>query len=252
MTLNKFLMPALALFLPAAAIAADDECCQPGRVESARQLIAQEKKFQLNAKQYHLNAASSINNARTLKGKADKLKLQSGAIDSNSPKEFKAAIDAFTDHAKLYRAHLNELERTLGYCKASEAEYKRNLKQYTLHTEKYHVESIRPPHICGELQLTTSESNSMANSMRVDAQRVNKSEVELAASEAKLKSVIDGSKHASETLAKRSKLQEEERKLAGEFAALKTEYELLEIQRTALLGTPMKGASKTVSGKVKH
>lgn len=245
-----FQLLSLTILFSPAALAADPAChSQAGRVESARQLIAQSKKFQLNAKQYHLRAGESVKDANKLKGQADKL---NGAVDANSPKEFQASLNAFKDHAKQYRAHLEKVERDLGYCKATEAEYQRNLKQYTLHTEKYHVQDIRPPHICGELQLTVGETNSMANSMRVDAQRVNQSERELAASEAKLKSALDANKHASEALGKRNVLQEEERKLAGEFARLKTEYELLEIQRSALVGSPLKATTKSVTGKVKH
>lgn len=253
---GKALLPLVFLSLICQPCFADDydkyiEQVQPGRIESAQHIIAQAKQFKLNAKQYHLNADKSINAAKKLKGKADAL---SGALDANAPKEYTASLKAFQDHAKQYRSHLEQVEQNYGYCKDTEAKYQETFKELSLHTERFHIANIRPPHICGMMDLTTTESSHIANAMRSDQMRVAQSEADLASSEAKLANAIGNSRHATEAAGKRNRLQEEERNLAGEFAKLRTEYELLDVQHTALLGARGKvtGANSSVKGEIKH
>lgn len=231
---------------------AQEECCQPGRIESAKHLIAQSEDFKLKASQYHLNAKDTINNAKKLKGQAQNLKALSGAVNGNSAKEYKANLDAFRDHVNQYRAHLEKVEKELGFCKESEAAYQAQLKEYSLHVEQFHMPNIRPPHICGRLNLSERQSSQMANSMREDQMRVARSEAQLAQAENRLDDAMQASMHSDGTLYRRSQLAEEERKLAGEFASVKTEYELLKMQHSALLGAQNVGSAiKTVRGKLK-
>lgn len=231
--------------------AQDEECCQPGRIESAKHIIAQVEDFKLKASQYHLKANDSINESKKLKGQADRLQALTGAIDGNAPNEYKANLQAFKDHATAYKAHLDKVERDLGHCHASEAAYQAQLKEYTLHAETFHMPPIKPPHICGRLDVTEHQASHMAGSLRADQMRVVSSEVALANAESKLQNSMQASMNADGQLLHRSQLAEEERKLSGEFAGLKTEYELLKIQQNALLGKAAATASKNVHGKVK-
>lgn len=221
-------------------LAANQEnCCQPGRIESAQKLICQEQEFQLKASQFHAGAASTLNDSTKLQGSAEelrsRLKLQ-GASKDKAAKQLKQAIADFKLHSEQYRSHLQQVEQQLGFCQASAKEYQENLTAYTLHTEQFHLPDIRPPHICKELNLTQAQSSHLANSMRVDQQRVMLSEQTLASAESNLADQIQHSMAADGQLLKRSALTQEERKLSGEFASLKTEYEMLKIQHQALGG----------------
>ncbi len=244
---------AITLALPMQA-QEGESCSQPGRIESAKHIIAQAKDFKLKASQYHLNANETVDKAKKLKGEADKLKARVGAIDANAPQEYKANLQAFKDHAAAYRAHLDRVEHDLGYCKASEAAYQAQLKEYSLHVDTFHMPNIRPPHICGEMGVTERQAGQMANTLRADQVRVARSEQDLASAENSLENAMQASIHADTSVYHRSRLAEEERKLAGEFAGLKTEYELLATQRNALLGnsTSTSAAIKTVHAKVKR
>ncbi len=216
-------------------------------------IIAEAKDFKLKASQYHLNASDSVGKANRLKGQADKLRARAGALDASAPQEFKANLKAFKDHAIAYRAHLDKVELELGHCKASEAAYQAQLKEYSLHADVFHLPNIRPPHICGQLDVTEQQASSIANRLREDQVRVARSEMDLAASENKLDTAMESSMHSDGSLFHRSQRAEEERKLAGEFAGLKTEYELLRTQREALLGNSLSTTSaiKSVHAKVK-
>ncbi|MBX9689759.1 MAG: hypothetical protein K2X27_23825 [Candidatus Obscuribacterales bacterium] len=233
--------------------AREEACSQPGRVESAKRLLAQNKDFKLKASQFHLEANQNVNSAKKLQAQTSKLMGLTGAAKVEANKEFKGNLQAFKDHAQLYRQHLEQVEKQLGSCKESEAEYNAHLKEYSLHVEAYHLPNIRPPHICPTLQVSERQSAHMANSMREDQMRVARAEASLAASENKLENAMEASMGSDANLIKRSRLAEEERKLAGEFAALKTEYGLLKVQQAALLGNlqSQANASKTVSGKIK-
>lgn len=231
----------------------EEQCCsQPGRIESAKHLLAQSENFKLKASQFHTGASDAINNAKKLQGEASKLRARSGAADANAPKEFQANLQAFKEHSNQYQAHLQEVEKQLGFCKASQAEYQQQVQEYSLHVEQFHMPSIRPPHICGQLQVSEREASHMANSMREDQMRVIRSEAQLANSEASLERAMQSSMASDAQLYHRSQLAEAERKLAGEFASLKTEYDLLKIQHDALSGSKAQPSSfKSVRGKVK-
>ena len=244
----KLTMALLACTHMAAAFAQDESVWDddpPGKLESAKILLAQTEKFKLKASQFHLNANESVKKAKVLKGQADN--LRAGAADYN------ANLNAFKDHALQYRAHLNKVEMQLGHCQVNEAEYKTQLKNYSLHLERFHIipdlPILPPPHICGALQLSENEARRMDGTMKDDQARLLRSEAELAAAENKLHGAIKNNARADAALLRRSKLAEEERKLAGEFAALTTEYELLKVQNDTLSGAG-KAAVSSVKGKV--
>ena len=228
-------------------------CSQPGRLESARELLAEGKDFKLNASQTSVSMQDAIKKARGLSGQAGTLstnlkKAPPGALD-----QYKRDLGAFSSHVGAYKAHLEQVEKELGHCKSSEKAYAEHLRKYSLHTDQFHIPNIPPPHICEELQISEAENARLANQLKIDRERLAQAEMSLAESEAQLKDSLRQNQHADQALLKRSRMLEEERKLAGEFETLKTELDLLNSQHRALTGgktTPSLGLGK-VSGKVK-
>lgn len=233
--------------------AAVSTCSQPGRIESARELLAEGKDFKLNASQTSVSMQDAIKKARGLSGQAGTLstnlkKAPPGALD-----QYKRDLGAFSSHVGAYKAHLEQVEKELGHCKSSEKAYAEHLRKYSLHTDQFHIPNIPPPHICEELQISEAENARLANQLKIDRERLAQAEMSLAESEAQLKDSLRQNQHADQALLKRSRMLEEERKLAGEFETLKTELDLLNSQHRALTGgktTPSLGLGK-VSGKVK-
>jgi hypothetical protein len=237
---------------PALARSKDSEetCCQPGRIESAKAIIAQAESFKMKATQFHTDSAGLIRDAVKLRG-------QAASIDPNARKTYEADLASFTEHANAYRAHQAEVERTIGFCKTAQAEYEQMLAQFTLHTQMFHQQNlpnVKPPHVCHEMGLSNAEAQKLNNQMRVDAERVANSEVELADAENKLNVAAARNSTADAPLAARSKVLDAERQLTGEFAALKTEYDLLSNEHKALTATGVlkdHPVISKVSGKVK-
>lgn len=229
--------------------AADENCCQPGRVESAKRIIAQAEKFKLKATESHVDLQKAIDAAALLKAQASTLaKLPPGSLDM-----YRSGLNEFTQHAEAYRAHLSDLERQIGTCHANEAAYQAQLQEYAMHVDQFHLPDIPAPHICHALNVTEGQASQMSNSIRADMQRLASSEHELANAEGRLTNAVADNVHQSQALLKRSDYTEGERKLAAEFAGLKTEYQMLNIQHNALLSKGLKDPATIarVSGVVK-
>ncbi len=230
----------------------DEQCTQPGRVDSARELIAESKDFQLNASQSTVNMKDAIRKARSLTGGANKLsKISAGNID-----QYKVDLEAFKNHVGSYKAHLDQVERDLGHCKETERLYQEHAKKYTMHVDQYHLPPIPPPHLCPGMRISEAENGKLSNQLRGDQERLARAELDLSNAEGRLANARQESAHADGELLKRSKILDAERNLAGEFEALKTELSLLNTQHKALLNggslpTPKVGVGK-VSGTVKQ
>jgi hypothetical protein len=226
-----------------------EECCQPGRIESAEAIIAQAETFKMKASQFHTDSAALIRDAVKLRG-------QAGSLDPNARKTYEADLASFKSHAAAYQAHQADVEQNIGVCKATQAEYERMVSQFTLHTALFHqnnLPNVRPPHVCKHMGMEVADAQKMNNQLRVDSQRVANSEADLAGAEDKLKTAIAANQAADAPLEARSKVLDAERQLTGEFAALKTEYDMLASEHKALAGT---GAASPpslskVSGKIK-
>jgi hypothetical protein len=238
---------------PAQAKDKDEEtCCQPGRIESAKAIIAQADTFKMKASQFHTDSAALIRDAAKLRG-------QAGKIDPNARKTYEADLAAFKAHADAYHAHQEQVEKTIGFCKTAQAEYEQMLKQYSLHTGVFHqpefanIPNIRPPHVCKRMDMSAEDAARMNNQMRIDQQRVDQSEADLQNAEAKLATAATHNAAADEPLLAKSKVLDAERQLTGEFAALKTEYDLLHTQHDALsaAGVLKAPALTKVSGTIK-
>lgn len=235
---------------PAFAKQDDEEtCCQPGRIESAKAIIAQADSYKLKASQFHTDSAALIRDAEKLRG-------QAGKIDPNAAKTYEADLAAFKAHAAAYQAHQAEVERTIGFCAQAQAEYNEMVKQLTLHTSLFHqpnFSDIRPPHVCHAMNISTGEAQQMNNQMRIDEERVARSEYDLQHAEDKLATAAMRNAAADKPLEAKSRVLDAERQLTGEFAALKTEYELLHTQHDALAAAGLvKAPTLTkVTGKVK-
>jgi len=237
------------------ALAKEEECCQPGRIESAKAIIAQEDSFKMKATQFHTDSAALIRDAAKLRG-------QAGKIDPNARKVYEADLSTFRAHADAYRAHQEQVERTIGFCKAAQAEYQEMLKQFTLHTQIFHqpdvsqnpdIPPIRPPHVCKKMNIGADDAARFNNQMRIDQIRVDQSEADLQNAEEKLATAATHNAAADAPLEAKSRVLDAERQLTGEFAALKTEYDLLHSQHDALTaaGILKAPALTKVSGKIK-
>jgi hypothetical protein len=245
---------AIALSLNPALARKEETCCQPGRIESARAIIAQADDFKLKATQFHTDSAALIRDAAKLRG-------QAGKIDPDARKTYEADLATFRQHAEAYRAHQAEVERTIGFCKAAQAEYEAMLKQFTLHTQIFHqpasqypdIPPIRPPHVCKRMNIDAGDAARLNNQMRIDQLRVDQSEADLQNAEDKLANAAQRNAAADAPLQAKSKVLDAERQLTGEFAALKTEYDLLHTQHDALTAAGIiKPPTLTkVSGQIK-
>jgi hypothetical protein len=234
---------------------ANELCTQPGRVESARELIAEGKDFRLNASQSTVNMRDAIRNARGLTGGANKLTKMSAAHAD----QYKSDLNAFREHVNLYKAHLDQVERDIGHCKETERLYKEHAKKYTMHVDQYHLPPIPPPHLCPGMMISEAENAKLSHQMQADQERLARAELDLSNAEGRLANAKRENANADGELLKRSKVVEAERNLAAEFESLKTELSLLNTQHKALfargkLANPSLGVSKvsgTVKGKAK-
>lgn len=234
---------------------------QETREQNASRLIAQNKALNDAATKLHGKAETDINQANRLKGQAQQLILKVGTP------QFKAAaaqysndISQFREHANQYNAHLADFGKTIGECHAGQKAYEESLRGYELHVKQFHIPAlndIRPPHICGELNMSASQTARVANQMREDRIRVVQAEKELNDQEMKLglaeKAELINSKKAVNASIRAQREQE----LAGEFGKLKEEYDLLKIENKALGGgsSPVVagiGASSSVHGRIRN
>ncbi|MBS1990681.1 MAG: hypothetical protein JSS83_09205 [Cyanobacteria bacterium SZAS LIN-3] len=239
------LVVAFVAGVPAARAQGEEEtCCQPGRIESAKSIIAQAETFKMRASKFHTDSAALIRDAAKLQGQAARL-------DPSARKQYEADLAEFRRHAEAYRAHQAQVEQTMGFCKATQAQYQAMLAEYSLHTAIFHIPTIRPPHVCESMQMDMASADKLNNQLRVDQDRVNKSQGQLMAAEEKLIGAASHNAAADAPLQARARLLEAERQLTGEFAALKTEYDMLATQHQALTAAGIKPPTLTkVTGKI--
>lgn len=242
-----------------------DHVCDPEREAQARRLIDSATHFMRTAREHHKTTELLIAEAKKLKGQASVLEKKATAPPSKrlSPAQYKAAlsqfdqdVQLFKQHANAYNQHIDAFRKQIGECSANQAQYEAQAKEYTLHTNRYHVPNVPPPHICITLDMTESEAQTMAHTYRNDRERLVKAEAELRNQESLLRRAEANSNRADDVLMKQAGRAERERNIAGEFAKLKQEYELIEIQRKALDNSGVKHkyaeAKTKVSGSVKQ
>jgi hypothetical protein len=232
------------------------------RIENARNLIKANEAYQKQARKLHAELQETIKVAQTLQGNATKLQLDAtggslapkltGAQLKAAQAQFHTDLDRFKLHAQDYNNHLHQFQGTIGECHANEAAFQAQLNGFRMHVEQFHMPNIRPPHICGHLNLTERESALMANQMRVDEQRAVAAEGALRQTEAKLANEVAQTATLQARVMNENKRELAEQKLAQEYARLHEEYETLNIESQALSGKATGTAvSATVHGTVK-
>jgi len=103
------------------------------REENAARLIAQAENFKTQAAKLHGKAETSINAANRLTGQAHTLLLKVGSPQFKSAvAQYSGDLAQFKEHAELYNAHLADFQKTVGECRAGEAAYDKELKEYQL------------------------------------------------------------------------------------------------------------------------
>lgn len=268
MSLKTFITTTLGVSLVVAcpyAFAGDATTCDPQREQQARRLIDSATQFIKTAQEHRLSSELLIAEAKKLKGQARILEKKTAVPPSKrlSPAQYKAAVaqfegdvELFKQHAKKYNEHMNAFRRQVGECSSNQARYEAQAREYSLHSNRYHVGNIPPPHICVDLNFTESEARTVANSYLEDRKRLVQAEQELNEQERLLKRAESASLQADKTVVQQAERAQREREIAGEFAKLKQEYELIEIERKALdkSGARHKytDAKTRVSGAVKR
>ncbi|HEY9677965.1 MAG TPA: hypothetical protein V6C76_08140 [Drouetiella sp.] len=254
--MNRSLIPMALLVLVAYAA---PRAVAETREESAAQLIAQNAAFKQQAQQLHGSAEKSISNANRLAGEAHSLVLKAGTPQfKTAVAQYSGDLALFRAHAEQYNAHLDDFRKTVGECHAGEAAYEASLKSYQLHVDMFHVpnlNSVKPPHICRNMQMSQDEATRLAYSMRNDQLRVLKAENNLNMEEQKL-AQAKAAEMLNEKKAVNAAIRDKrEQLLAGEFGKLKEEYDLLKVENQALGGPSSKvvaavGAQTSVSAKL--
>ncbi len=243
----------------------EHQVCDVEREAQARRLIESARQFMQTAREHHKTTELLIAEAKKLKGQARILEKKNVAPPAKrlSPAEYKAAlqqfdqdINLFKQHASAYSQHLDSFRRQVGECSSNQARYEEQAREYTLHTNRYHVPNVPPPHICVDLNMTESEARTVANTYRSDRERLVRAETELREQENLLKRAEQASSKADDVAVKQSERAQKEKEIAGEFAKLKQEYELIEIERKSLDNSGVKHkyteAKTKVSGSVKQ
>ncbi|MBS1953053.1 MAG: hypothetical protein JST89_02645 [Cyanobacteria bacterium SZAS-4] len=231
------------------------------REENAARLIAQAQNLNKQAAKLHGKAETSINAANRLAGQAHSLTLKVGSPQFKSAvAQYSGDLAQFKAHAEQYNAHLADFQKTIGECQATEAAYDKELKDYQLHVNLFHLPdltgAVRPPHICGRLQMTQSESSRVANSVRADQLKIIAAQQNLNNEEIKLRQAQTAELSTEKKAVNASIREKHEQELAGEFGKLKQEYDLLKMENEALGGANSKvvasvGASMRVQAKVR-
>jgi hypothetical protein len=246
------------------------EPCLNARCQSAAAIISDCQKFESDARRFHENAQTLIAQATKLKGQAQILQTKipnlpvagkMSAIEyAQGAKQYGADLADFKNHAQAYEGHLRQFQSTIGECHAHAAALDNVLKKYEIHVGEFHINTadIRPPHICGVLQMTVNRDfTSIANRMVSDQMRVLQAEGQLRTQEADLRNAEQASAAGSIKAMDRVKREENEQALVGEFGRLQIEYELLKSEKDRLASANAKGAigkvtQSSVSGKVSH
>lgn len=251
----------LALSPPGSAQCKYDPVC---RVKDAQDLLAQTKKYCQSSQRLHAQVEKTIEIAQTLKGHATDLEIKvnetvlaphlKGVQLKAAQGQFASDLKSFKAHADEYAAHVQQFRRTVGECKANAAQYAAEVRRYELHTEVFHIPNIRPPHICGELNMSQGEASHIANQMASDQGRLMRAEQMLADAQTKLNATMAVVPGLQGQVLNENRRAREEKLLLQEFSRLKAEYDTLAVEHAALVGRNMRGtiSSKTVSGKIKN
>jgi len=230
------------------------------REENARRLIAQANDLKTQAAKLHGKAETSINNANRLTGEAHSLLLKMGTPEFKSAvAQYSGDLSQFRAHADQYNAHLAEFQKTIGECHAGEAAYENSLKDYQLHVNLFHIpdfQTIKPPHVCGQLKMSQADSGRVAYNIRNDQIKILKAEQQLNTEETKLRTAQSAQLLNAKKAVNASIREKHEQELAGEFGKLKEEYDLLKIENQALGGANSKvvasiGATTSVQAKIR-
>lgn len=252
------LSPALGKELPL------DASFEQRRIQSAQQLIQEGEAYIARTRALHERTGQQILAAKRLRGQAEVLRTITPTAPSRklSPKEYQAALEQFNSDVAKFRAnaieynqHLEKFRLDVGECQANEATYQSIARRYELHCKQFHLPNIPAPHICVTLNLTEAQAASLAHVIRLDQVRVAQAERDLRQEEARLSHHEGAAPYLEAKLKNQTERQQREQKLAEEFATLKQEYDLLEIERK-VIATNGKAKSpvvvrSSVAGRVK-
>jgi len=234
------------------------------RIQSAQALIADINHFKNQAQQIHNQAEYVIVQAKQLKGEASKLEITAPAIKGNvkmnntelqsAKQQYNSDVKEFAEHAKAYNQHLQDFQKLVGECHASNKAVADILQKYELHVTQFHtpMPNIRPPHICVGLQERMGNMSSVARQMMGDQIRVMQSEAKLNQERQGMEMANGAAVNLQTKAMLTAERAQGETQLASEFGRLKEEYDLLNTEKDTIDGvmTNTKLTQASVSGKV--
>ncbi len=142
-----------------------------------------------------------------------------------------------------------------GECHANKATDDQMAQKYALHVERFHQPGIRPPRMCGALNLTQAEASSYSWMMAPDLHRVGGAETAPRQEENKLSRNKATAAVVAKHLQSDAPRGDQEQQLAAEFKRLKQDYDLLQTEESCLKGGKKARAAKlsrsSESGKLK-
>ena len=213
---------------------------QETREENAARLIAQTNDFKLRVQELHGKVDANVNDANRLKGQAEHLTnvLKAGTAQYQAATaQYSGDLSQFKNHAQQYQLHMEDFKKTMGECHANEKIYEAQAEEYKLHLQTWHMPDIRPPHICGLLNVSQDQAMHIANTLRVDQMRVAAATGDMLNAQQKLATAEQAELGLAKKAIGSSIREKREQELAGEFGKLKQEFDLLKIERQALGGT---------------
>jgi chromosome segregation ATPase len=232
------------------------------RMKNARELIDSVNKYQSDSQRLHAQIEKTIQVAEKLKGQATDLEVRidegrlaphlTGGQLKAAQAQYAGDVKAFQTHAQDYANHLQQFKVTVGECSANKAQYAAEVNKFQLHTEIFHIPNIRPPHICGALNLSEGEASHIANQMANDQGRLQMAEQSLSNEQQRLNAKMSQLPALQNQVLNENRRALEEKKLAEEFGRLKAEYETLSVEHAALVGKNTSGkiSSESVTGKI--
>jgi hypothetical protein len=253
------------------------------RIESAEDIIDDAKGLQRRVKAFHQHATQLIAQSRKLQGEAEVLTTKTPVLPASSVKlspsqvqaavkQYNADLEQFAAHATAYDQHLKNFQATVGECHANEAALNSVLKKYEIHVDQFHVPTLnlpnkpfnsniipptlttlRPPHVCKRMQAEMGDMTQLANSMLSDQKKVLDAQLALAKTEGSLQNSEAEAAASRLKATNEAKREQGEQALVTEFTQLRSEYDLLKVEKDTLAGSGGFGkvTNSTVSAKIK-
>lgn len=227
---------------------APPEAPKDARIEDAEHFIEQAKQFKLNAAEYHATVIAQSKDASELSVQAKKLSNSSRKLNARiqtnaesdplfklNTRQFNLHTSEFQEHAKLYNGHLADYEKDVLKAQATAGQLRSSCQHYADHVQKYHIPSLRPPHVCVQLQWENKDMQRVARGFKEDQLKSQQAEAALSKQESELAQAAHERATLEAKLLQKSNLDELERTqgamLLKEYEQIEREYRMLQQEK---------------------